>query len=268
MKRTCISSIAKLKPHYFEEMRGMDTVKFFKVKKASDVKWIHRANDKKRLLNSVKSDCMMVEGDVSISENGNIIMAHPPQQESDLTFEEWLEYLLEFRKGAKIDFKDPQIVKPVLEKLKSSEGKIPIFLNADVLQGPGGIPPLFDGVKFVEECNELFPKADYISLGWTTGYTLFGRYTEKMVKEMIALSHISKIPVTVSVLLYYLPRSWKNLKRILEETNDTFTIWNIKKLGVSRNLQRWLIRNIIPEKTFIDLMDKKGSAMKVELEGK
>lgn len=93
---------------------------FFNVARPWDVTWAHRVNSRAALEQYCGSpDVMMIEGDISRpAAEGRIIMAHPPRQESDLTFEGWIEGIIRARKGAKLDFKDPSVVTACLEKLR------------------------------------------------------------------------------------------------------------------------------------------------------
>ena len=65
-----------------------------------------------------------------------------------------------------------------------------LWLNADILQGPGGAPPLFDPETFISTCTAAQPEAK-LSLGWTTGFLFNPRgynYTEPMLMEVWHLS--------------------------------------------------------------------------------
>ncbi len=241
----------------------MKILEFFKVKRPWDVIWAHAVNDKERLKRFCSDNTMMIEGDISLSKNGEIIMAHPPKRKSDLTFDEWIEMILKSHKGAKLDFKDPIVVIPVLRELQRMKIDIPIFLNADILRGPGGSDSVFNPSEFISNCNEFYPNADYISLGWTIGYTLTGRYTSKMVNDMISTGRESIIPVTISVLAYYMPRSWSALREIFEKSEDTITIWNVKKVKISERLKNWIRNNVDKNRTFVDLIDKKGAPIRI-----
>jgi hypothetical protein len=111
---------------------------FFKTTSLRDITWAHGVNNKKRLEEFIHDgSTMMIEGDIGLSNDGDIIMAHPPKKESDLTFDEWIDSIAKSHKGAKLDFKDPTVVNNVLEKLRKLSVHLPIFLNADVLKGPG-----------------------------------------------------------------------------------------------------------------------------------
>lgn len=238
----------------------MKMLDFFKVKKAWDVTWAHGVNDKKRFEEFINNNnIMMLEGDISFSKSGSILMAHPPLRESDLTFNEWIKTISKTHKGAKLDFKDPNVVVPVLKEIQKLEWYVPIFLNADVLKGPGGDEPKFNPLEFINECEEFYPQADFLSLGWTVGYDPAGKYTLESVEEMIDLSNRSSIPVTLSVLAYYMPNSWDILKEIFEKSDATITIWSIKEVPISEELKRWIKEHVDPNKTFIDLIDENGS---------
>lgn len=51
-----------------------------------------------------------------------------------------------------------------------AETEVPVWLNADVLPGPGGHGPPLDPQAFLSAVREL-PAPTVLSLGWTTGWT-------------------------------------------------------------------------------------------------
>ena len=64
---------------------------------------------------------MFIEADILLVEDKHDepIMAHPPEEESDLKFSEWLEICLTTEKGLKLDFKTNNSVEPCLKILNS-----------------------------------------------------------------------------------------------------------------------------------------------------
>ena len=108
---------------------------------------------------------MMIEADVSAGEAGQPIMAHPPDTQSDLSLDLFLETVLTAteggaRKGIKLDFKSLDILQPSLETLKRLEARLefPVWLNADILRGPGGGEPVSAEI-FLQLCSRYLPSA-------------------------------------------------------------------------------------------------------------
>lgn len=233
---------------------------FFKVKRVADVKWAHAVNNRNKLLNVLKDkDVMMIEGDISISSKGDLIMAHPPIKESDLDFEEWIFRIYKDNKGAKLDFKDPKAVISAFEIImRNKYYSIPLFFNADILKGPGGIFSLFDPLSFIFECNKMNFENCYLSIGWTVKYSDENKYSLKMVNELLEIAKISIIPVTIPIFVYFMPSSWDNLERILENSNYTLTIWNSKEIPLDQNLRKWIKQKVDPYRVFLDLIDTSG----------
>ena len=88
---------------------------------------------------------MMIEADVSLGAENEPIMAHAPANTSDLSLEQFLESVLAStqsgeKKGIKLDFKFLDVVEPSLVMLDNLRDKLnfPVWLNADILKGPGG----------------------------------------------------------------------------------------------------------------------------------
>ncbi|XP_078029028.1 protein FAM151A isoform X2 [Epinephelus lanceolatus] len=139
--------------------------------------WFHRANRKEEMNKALTSDAMILEADVTLegygtpSEKPIPIMAHPPAIYSDNTLDQWLDAVLESRKGMKLDFKSLRSVGLSLDlliKKNSSRGiNRPVWLNADILQGPNVpdfVPPI-NGTRFLQLIQEKFPDVT-LSPGW------------------------------------------------------------------------------------------------------
>lgn len=103
------------------------------------------------------------------------IMAHPPAEHSDLRFEDFLESCLSNRRvHFKFDFKDIESCRHCIplvgEAMAQAEayGQA-IFLNADVIPGPGyDVNTALDGIQaeeFLELCKQHCPGA-LLSLSW------------------------------------------------------------------------------------------------------
>jgi len=95
----------------------------------------------------------------------------------------------------KLDFKDQAAVSPCLKEVRNldQQGGIKsdqtIWLNADILCGPGGKPAnvAFDADLFIETCMRLYGKG-VLSLGWKVDLGVSGAfYTEEHCEEMLLL---------------------------------------------------------------------------------
>lgn len=95
------------------------------------------------------------------------IMAHPPSIHSDLSAAAFLDEATKSEKAErrltkhiKLDFKEFDAVEPTLEAFKSlkvdNNGKI-VFMNADILEGPGksSVDITVPADAFVHKCLEL-----------------------------------------------------------------------------------------------------------------
>ncbi|KAK0685176.1 F151B protein, partial [Pygoscelis papua] len=73
------------------------------------IRWFHAANSKARAGEAARSDVHMIEADVLLrggkEGDGDPIMAHPPETDSDNTLQEWLKEIVNTNKGIKLDFK-------------------------------------------------------------------------------------------------------------------------------------------------------------------
>ncbi|CAH1248005.1 FAM151B [Branchiostoma lanceolatum] len=203
---------------------------------AMQVTWSHGANSKAQLAEALASDVHMLEADILLRGQGTPaqsdipVMAHPPQTDSDNTFEEWLDAALESSKGLKLDFKSIGAVAPSLRVLRSSRVNRPVWLNADILPGPNTVNPGVDARDFLDTVNRIFPECT-LSLGWTTGF-YYDRenegYTRGMVEEMHSYCKDLSQPVTFPIRnsLLGLPGTMENLKWLLSQSERyTITVW-------------------------------------------
>lgn len=140
------------------------------------MKWSHATNSLEKVVNAVQDPSITaVECDVMLGvalEGGKTfhdtpILAHPPNTESDISVASLLLRITQegtnqekiLTKHLKLDFKDIKAVEPTLKLLQTSNISSPheksIFLNADILVGPGRrgdvpVPP----DDFLQKCLE------------------------------------------------------------------------------------------------------------------
>lgn len=169
---------AARQPAFSDELQA-NILDFYEVPEhdALHINWRHAVNSRKKLASALADETVhMLECDVILSAEDSVpICAHPPQTQSDLTVLSLLETLLAAgtKKGLKLDFKQFEAVRATLSIIGSrrfrNELRVPIWFNADVLSGPGGLlTPHIDARKFLQECLSTFRWATF-SLGWTTG---------------------------------------------------------------------------------------------------
>lgn len=232
----------------------------YTVARPSDVRWSHAVNSREKLARMLAdASIMMIESDIRLSSSGVPVAAHPPETESDLTFDMLTNEVQKSKKGLKLDFKDPEILVTCLEKLRQKPFLQPVLLNADVLQGNGANPPKFDSHRFVEECKRYYPQG-ILSIGWTTIADPAHPYTEQNVDEMLALCRDME-EVTFPVRACLLPTSWNHLARLTARDGYTLTIWNNEP--VSDELVQWIRENTDPQMTYYDFIDDKKEPLRL-----
>lgn len=240
---------------------------YFEANKLWDITWAHAVNSKKRLNRFSKSnEIMMIEGDVSLSDKGKIIIAHSLEASSDVTYDDWIQKITESRKGAKLDFKNPVVVPQCLKKLQELKLDIPVFLHADILEGPGDRPSLFKPNIFIHEYLRYYPNAIF-SLGWTTEYVPGGGYTDSMLKKMMDViqflgdTHSCTISIRVC-FLKSIPQSFFDAVKLKD--NTFITLWNGKEdPPLPNDLTEYVDKNIGLEKVTYDLIDRKGDPIRL-----
>lgn len=145
------------------------------LEKGGSLRFVHAVNSRQRLdrfladsrINAFEADVSwgFVRGAPGVLLP---IMAHPPIEESDLAFDDWLDAAFAGDRVVKIDVKDQATSRAVLEVLARRDlPRDRFILNADVTLGPGGPPPVFTPDDALEWRRRL--GAVVISIGCTTG---------------------------------------------------------------------------------------------------
>lgn len=148
-----------------------------------------------------------------------------------------------------MDFKDPPAVELCISYLiskieshqssSSSSSSREIWLNADILEGPGAKQSSFDANTFIKQCIPLiqrFPKSKIrFSLGWTTILPTpenpsSTQYTESMIKQMLSICDSYKLENVTFPMRSSLIRNSIPAIRMLLQHNPSFslTLWNSK----------------------------------------
>lgn len=244
--------------------KAMRMIEYFKsefgVGTPGEVTWSHAVNSNEKL-DRILADpgIMMIESDIRVNNSGVAVAVHPPETESDLSFEELISKLKDSNKGFKADFKDPEILIICLKLLAESKLNQPVLLNADILQGNGANISKFSPAAFISLCQEHLPSA-ILSIGWTTVADPAYGYTSEQAEEMSRLSE-QLVEVTYPVRACLLPNSWDNLLSLIQPEGRTLSIWNNEP--VDDELRDFIRANTDPEKTFYDFIDDNKEPLKL-----
>ncbi|XP_040010105.1 protein FAM151B isoform X2 [Xiphias gladius] len=185
-------------------------------------------------MEKARSQCPthMIEADIIMRSHDpkEPIMAHPPDTDSDITLKEWLEGVKAHDKGIKLDFKSLEAVSPsvvLLEEVLADLSR-PLWINADILSGPGGRARPLEPQAFLSAVRTL-PTDTVLSLGWTTGWTAgadIPGYSWDMVHVMEEICKTLKNPVTFPVRAALLAQSFSQLTWLLQQSDRyTLTVW-------------------------------------------
>jgi len=152
--------------------------------------WSHSTNSTEALTEAWhNADISAIEADILIGLDGSAIMAHPPNRTSDLSLQAFLDQSFGpagLLKHIKLDFKEIKALSIALEILgqktglctndeeSSSEVKT-VFLNADILPGPGCQTGHLDSDMFLQSSldfieSKLRPANIAFSLGFKVDY--------------------------------------------------------------------------------------------------
>lgn len=195
-------------------------------------------------------------------------------------------------KGIKLDFKMFACVEPAIEHLREIDAvnklKGHLWLNADVVAGPGALMTPLDAQNFVRLCAEKLPDA-VLSLGFgSTFLSTTRQYTHDMIDQMIQLCmcpsirHSLPLPaspreedssdsgsdddlcicpaaksrhITFAVSADFALASKRNLKRLLDSVpGASLTIYSgVGSLGVSPCMLGDFVKAFGASRCFMDL---------------
>ncbi|XP_046697981.1 protein FAM151B isoform X2 [Silurus meridionalis] len=198
---------------------------------AADIQWYHAANSKHKITEALRDRTQMIEADVLLRgrDPKEPVMAHPPHDDSDITLREWLEMVGNSDKGIKLDFKSLDAVVESMALLDKVRHRLkgPVWLNADILPGPGGTATPLDAQAFLQAVATK--EGDTLSLGWTTGWSPNKDnpgYSWEMVQQMEEVCKNLTQQVTFPVRAALLPQSFFQFQWLLRQSDRyTLTIW-------------------------------------------
>ncbi|XP_067010071.2 protein FAM151B [Anabrus simplex] len=247
---------------------AMDVTDFFPDVKGdlTKVTWAHAVNSQKLLNDALDRGVMMLEADVSLGklkDAGEVpIMAHPPDNTSDLSLEQLLDRLIKENKaGLKLDFKSKEVFNKSVSLLADRNEKIkfPLWLNADILAGPvNSTTTPVDANLFLQQARDRFPNRT-LSVGWTTrfgGNVTEGSYQQEHIKAMRDLLEQNNIsqPVTFPVRAALAVRSQEVLLGLMTaKSNATLTLWGPDTDPLDHNALDKFVSTVGKQRVYLDL---------------
>ncbi|XP_074667884.1 protein FAM151B isoform X1 [Strix aluco] len=238
---------------------------------AAAIRWFHAANSKARAGEAASSDVHMIEADVLLrggkGGNGEPIMAHPPETDSDNTLQEWLKEIVSTNKGIKLDFKSLEAVQPSLQLLEHVKQHLrrPVWINADILPGPNGKNSVVDAEGFLDTVTSFFPDVT-LSLGWTTGWHPDKHskgYDWMMVKEMAQICSALPQRVTFPVRAALVRQSISELCWLMQQSDRySLTVWTGKEDVYSVEDLLYIRENFDKSRVYYDILEPQNSEFK------
>jgi len=226
----------------------------------TSVTWSHATNSQDLLDTALADTTMMIEADVSEGEGRIPIMAHPPANTSDLSLEKFLTDILsatndtDTKKGIKLDFKDITIVETSLIMIEKMTITIPLWLNADVLRGPGDSSSPVDPDQFLTLYQKHLPLAT-LSLGWTTTAAP-GQYSSGEFKDLedLLAKHNHTTPITLPLRASLAAQSRPDIVNYLARSAGTsLTIWSGASDSVDVDKLVMMIGEVGKERVYLDV---------------
>ncbi|XP_038259007.1 protein FAM151B isoform X1 [Dermochelys coriacea] len=239
-----------------------------KTRDGAEIIWYHAANNKSQMKEAIQSAAHMVEADILLcgeeEGNGEPIMAHPPETNSDNTLQSWLNEIVNTKKGIKLDFKSLAAVKPSMMLLEGIKLHLrrPVWINADILPGPNGSNAVVDAKRFLDTVTSFCPHVT-LSLGWTTGWQpqqCNKGYSWAMVKEMAQICDALTQPVTFPVRAALVRQSKSELLWLLQKSNRySLTVWTGMHDEYSIEDLLYLRENFDKSRVYYDILEPQNS---------
>ncbi len=266
-----------------------------------DYTWYHAVNDQNKLTHVLVSSAKQtqkphaIEADIIYSAaKGQAVMGHPPQVDGELTLSSLLHQVREanFQSALsteanilKLDFKSMKALQSSIDDAENYLKDLPpqlhqhVWINADILAGPGGgegedMIPKFDAVEFMEllTTESSLMNSTTLSIGWTTSLTdIHAPYTSGMVEEMLTLLRpYPEKNITFPIRGSSFQHSWQALKKLYDNDVDTKKKWTItlwwsltseqhKMTHDAMNRIHELLenddQNLLPNRTYYDLVN-------------
>ena len=225
------------------------------LERGGSLRFVHAVNSRERLdrfladrrINAFEADVSW--GFVSGAPGVLLpIMAHPPSEESDLTFDDWLARVQEGDRVVKVDIKDQATNRAVLDVLAASDlPRARLIVNADVVPGPGGDPPVFspdDAIDWRRRLGEVV-----VSIGCTTGPDR-APYAAAQIDVLLEVAAAVGEPATICLDVHRVESDPSVLDRLVAERRH-LTLWNQHPADLPL-VRRYRAR--LPD-AFIDLFD-------------
>lgn len=256
----------------------LELLAYFEVRSSQELGWAHAVNDLEGLKRAIGNKSVhMIEADISIHD-GQAVMQHDPTQAAGPSFETWLQVFDEqthpsttsaaaeaqaaIKKGIKLDFKKLEAVEPCLVSLQAWAARrqpaaCTVWLNADILAGPGHAPARVDAAAFLELCR---PTGFPLSLGWSVALPAPDGYTPEMTAAMWEVCRLLHGHVTFPIYapLLLIPSS-AALNELVARRSSHFslTLWG----RVTAHHYAQLSALLDPHFHFFDMQDLEGNQL-------
>ncbi|NWI58645.1 F151B protein, partial [Calyptomena viridis] len=187
------------------------------------------------------------------------ILAHPPDTDSDITLQEWLAQMVNTNKGIKLDFKSLDAVRPSLELLGQVEQQLrrPVWINGDILPGPGGSRAVLDAQGILGTITSTFPDGIFIPVFFPAGYEW------AMVQEMSQMCRSLSQPVTFPVRAALVPQSLPELRWLIQQSDKySLTVWTGKEDIYSLEDLLHIRENFDKSRVYYDIFEPQNSEFK------
>ncbi|XP_037115444.1 protein FAM151B isoform X1 [Syngnathus acus] len=224
-----------------------------KKRDAAELRWSHAVNSRSKLTEALQGPTHMIEADIIVRgyDPKEPVMGHPPDTDSDITLKEWLECVTLHDKGIKLDFKSLEAVSLSVALLQQALVQMtsPVWVNADILPGPGIPNKPLEPQAFLAAVKSL-PTNIVLSLGWITKWTTGTDnpgYSWEMVHEMQdicrGLEHLVTFPVRAALLA----QSVSQLAWLLQQSDRySLTVWTGQN-------DKFKVEDLLPYRTCFDV---------------
>lgn len=222
------------------------------------VVWAHGVNTPSQLHHALRDGTNFIEADVCWNTVAAVpVMRHSSYSSRPLSQEfAFTDFVHTFVTcnfkvlGLKLDFKSGASILPCMRVLYDCQFHLPIWLNADICKGPGGLEPSVTPNEVFETIHMEFAKSldVTLSIGWTTFFPFFSssKYTSSHISELrreIDTHYVPRdVAITFPIRASFARASWPELLRLLDPSwrpKTSLTMWTAVE-GVPQADLDWL----------------------------
>ncbi len=160
---------------------------------------------------------MMIEGDVTLSMDGQPVMALSTGVTS--LFQDWLDELLKTNCGISIQLMTDGCVRPVLEIMKQRIKRFtqPVRIGGKFIQSSDNKVLILSPSSFKKNMNNIFPFLTVV-ISWASTLKQEAIYSKKEVEDLMIFAKTFQQPISLQIPASHVRSLWQPVMLLLDST--------------------------------------------------